>query len=295
MVLSLFFAPPPVFAQDGVIEEVVVTGSYIRRTTADSPSPLSVVSRADIENIGAVEISDIVNRMTYNTGSTNSNNSFSGGDNSSGETNINLRNLGLGSTLVLLNGRRNLAGNTDSGGNAYVNTAIMTPTIAIERIEVVKDGASALYGSDAVAGVVNFITRDNFEGAEVQGRFSSDQESWKQDDSQIAAIWGTSGDRGSITVSAEYLDRKELKIDDRWDDYGRSGVSTLGNPSTFIPQSAAVRGAYLVGGGAATGLGSRASGHPPSARRGPVRSTDSGPASTTSRRCSNWSAGNSVS
>ncbi|MFW6094176.1 MAG: TonB-dependent receptor domain-containing protein [Pseudomonadota bacterium] len=251
----LWLAPGATIAEEQVIEEVVVTGSYIRRTTADSPSPLSVIDRAQIENIGATEVADIVNRMTYNAGSTNVTNAFSGDDNSTGETNINLRNLGLGSTLVLLNGRRSVPANNDSGGNAYVSTSILMPTIALERVEVVKDGASALYGSDAVAGVVNFITRDDFEGAEFQAKFASDQESWEQDDLTLSGIWGANSDRGSIVVSAEYLDREGLQIDDRYDDYGLSGVSTLGNPGTFVPEDDAVLGAYLVGGGAATGLG----------------------------------------
>ncbi len=245
----------PALAEEAPIEEVVVTGSYIRRTAADSPSPLSVIDRAQIENIGAVEVADIVNRMTFNAGSTNVTNAFSGDDNSTGETNINLRNLGLGSTLVLLNGRRSVPANNDSGGNAYVSTSILMPTIAIERVEVVKDGASALYGSDAVAGVVNFITRDDFEGAEFQVQVASDQETWDQDDVILAGIWGARSDRGSITVSAEYLDRAGLQIDQRYGDYGRSGVSTLGNPGTFVPQDPAVLGGYLVGGGAATGIG----------------------------------------
>ncbi len=253
--ISVAVGSVPVLAQEGPIEEVVVTGSYIRRTTADSPSPLSVIDRTQIESIGAVEVADIVNRMTYNSGSTNVTNAFSGDDNSTGETNINLRNLGLGSTLVLLNGRRSVPANNDSGGNAYVSTSILVPTIALQRVEVVKDGASALYGSDAVAGVVNFITRDDFEGAEFQAQFASDQETWEQDDLTLAGIWGASSDRGSITVAAEYLDRSGLQIDDRYSDYGRSGVSTLGNPGTFVPQIPAVLGAYLVGGGAATGIG----------------------------------------
>ncbi len=154
-----------------------------------------------------------------------------------------------------MNGRRSVTGNNDSGGNAYVSTSTLMPTIAIERVEVVKDGASALYGSDAVAGVVNFITRDDFEGTEFQARFASDQETWDQDDIQLAGIWGVNNDRGSLVVSAEYLDRKGLQIDQRYGDYGRSGVSTLGNPGTFVPQDPAVTGAYLVGGGAEIGLG----------------------------------------
>src|SRR5690606_31007026 len=110
-------------------------------------------------------------------------------------------------------GRRSVPGNNDGGGNAYVSTSTLMPTIAIERVEVVKDGASALYGSDAVAGVVNFITRDDFEGAEFQARVASDQESWEQDDVQFAGIWGTGNDRGNIVVSAEYLDPQGLQID----------------------------------------------------------------------------------
>ena len=239
----------PVHAQQPAIEEIVVTGSYIRRTTADSPSPLTVISRADIEQVGAIEISDIVNRMTFNSGSTNTTSAFSGGDNSEGQTNINLRNLGLGSTLVLLNGRRFTPSATDSGGNAYVNTATLAPSIALERVEVVKDGASALYGSDAVAGVVNFITRQNFEGMELSFDYRTDQETRKQDDITFAGIWGVASDRGNITVSAEWLERKPLQIDDRFDDFGGSGVSALANPGSFVPVAVpGSTGAALTGG-----------------------------------------------
>lgn len=225
----------PTLAQEGAIEEIVVTGSYIRRTTADSPSPLTVIGRAQIEQIGAIEISDIVNRMTFNSGAISQSNGFSGGDNSTGQTSVNLRNLGLGSTLVLVNSKRFVSTSTDSGGNAFVNMATLVPSIALERVEVVKDGASALYGSDAVAGVVNFITRSNFEGMELSFDARSDQETWKQDDFTFSGIWGVSSDRGHITLAAEYLERKGLQIDDRWDDFGRTGVSTLGNPGSFVP------------------------------------------------------------
>ncbi len=226
----------PVHAQQPAIEEIVVTGTFIRRTTADSPSPLTVIDRMEIEQTGAIEIADIVNRMTFNSGSTNTTSAFSGGDNSEGQTNINIRNLGLGSTLVLLNGRRFTPSATDSGGNAYVNTAVLAPAIALERVEVVKDGASALYGSDAVAGVVNFITRSNFEGMELAIDYRTDQETRKQDDFMVAGIFGISSDRGNITVSGEWLDRKPLQIDDRYNDFGGSGVSALANPGSFLPQ-----------------------------------------------------------
>jgi iron complex outermembrane recepter protein len=225
----------PTLAQEGAIEEIVVTGSYIRRTTADSPSPLTVIDRAQIEQIGAIEIKDIVNRMTFNAGSINSTNAFSGGDNSTGQTNINIRNLGLGSTLVLINGKRFVKTATDAGGNAYVNTSTLIPSIAIERVEVVKDGASALYGSEAVAGVVNFITRSGFEGMELSFDARTDQETRKQDDFTFSGIWGFSGERGSVVVSAEFLERKALTINDRFGDYGGTGLSTLANPGNFSP------------------------------------------------------------
>lgn len=257
------FSVAPAFAEEA-IEEVVVTGSYIRRNTADSPSPLTVIDRAQIEQTGAIEISDIVNRMTFNSGSTNNTNAFSGGDNSTGQTNINIRNLGLGSTLVLVNGRRFVPTGSDSAGNQFVNTATLIPAIALGRVEVVKDGASALYGSDAVAGVVNFITRDDFDGMELQFDYRTDQETQEQDDYTFAGIWGVSGDRGNMTASFEYLERKGLQINDRYDDFGGSGLSTLGNPGTFLPAAvpgspgaALVTPAFVTGGivGGSPGLG----------------------------------------
>lgn len=249
----------PALSQERALEEIVVTGSYIRRTTADSPSPMSVIDRAQIEQIGAIEISDIVNRMTFNSGAISQSSGFYGGDGSTGQTSINLRNLGLGSTLVLVNGKRFVATATDAGGNAYVNLSTLVPSIAIERVEVVKDGASALYGSDAVAGVVNFITRSNFEGMELSFDARSDQETWKQDDFTFSGIWGISSDRGHITVAAEFLERKGLQIDDRWDDFGRTGVSTLGNPGSFVPViTSGSNAANPIAPGSPTNLGTAA-------------------------------------
>lgn len=95
--------------------------------------------------------------MTFNSGSTNQTNTFSGNDSSTGQTNVNLRNLGLGSTLVLINERRMVSANNDNAGNAFVDLSGILPNIAFERVEIVKDGAPALYGSDVVAGVVHFI------------------------------------------------------------------------------------------------------------------------------------------
>jgi iron complex outermembrane recepter protein len=225
----------PTVAQEGAIEEIVVTGTYIRRTTADSPSPLTVVSKADIDELGAFDVKDVVNSLTFNSGNISRSNAFSGGDNSTGETSINLRNLGVGSTMVLVNGKRVMSTSTDGGGNAYVNLTALLPNIALERVEVLKDGASALYGSDAIAGVANFITRSNFEGLEFQIDASTDSETRKQDDILASWILGMRGDRGHVMVAGSFLDRKPLWIGDRFDRYGQTGLSTFGQPGRYIP------------------------------------------------------------
>lgn len=230
-ILSLFAFGA--IAED-TMEEVVVTGSYIKRNTADSPSPLSVINREEMEAIGAIEIKDVVNTMTYQSGNIANSNVYSGGDSGTGNSNINLRNLGMGSTLVLINGKRSAPASTDNSGNGYVDLSQLIPGIALQRVEIVKDGASALYGSDAIAGVVNFITRNNFEGAEIQLNWATDDETGNQDDLLVSAIMGIAGDRGHMMVSGSYLDRKPLQYIDRLSTFGNSGISTFGQPGRFV-------------------------------------------------------------
>ncbi|MDP6375993.1 MAG: TonB-dependent receptor [Pseudomonadales bacterium] len=232
--LPFFAFPFATYAEESEIEEVVVTGSYLKRSTADSPSPLSVVDKADIDELGAFDVKDIVNSLTYNSGNISQSTPFYGGDSSNGNTNINLRNLGNGSTLVLINGKRNTPTNFDNVGNGYVDLSGIVPNIAIERVEIVKDGSSALYGSDAIAGVVNFITRQDFEGAELSIDYSTDDETKLQDDMLIQGIIGISSDRGNVTISASYLSRDPLAIGDRYETYGESGLSTFGQPGRYV-------------------------------------------------------------
>ncbi len=225
----------PAYAQTGgEIEEIVVTGSYLKKTTADSPSPLSVIDKADLDEIGAVDVKDVINSLTYNSGNISNSTSFYGGDNSTGRGSVNLRNLGNGSTLVLINGKRSVATDFDGGGNGFIDLQGTIPNIAIERLEIVKDGSSALYGSDAIAGVVNFITRKDFDGFELQVDFATDDETKKQDDILISGIMGIVGDRGRAVFSASFLDRDPLQIGDRYEDFGQSGLSTFGQPGRYV-------------------------------------------------------------
>ena len=224
-------------ADDEAIEEVIVTGSYLKRTAADSPSPLSVITSAEIEDLGAQDIAEIIQALPWQSGSQTRAATF-GGEGADGQNSINLRNLGHGSTLPLINGKRNVASWYNPTGSASVNVNGLVPNIALERIEIVKDGASALYGSDAVAGVVNFITKKDFEGFDVSYEFSTDDETGKGDTNNLQMIWGVQGDRGGIVVAAGSLNRDEINVDDRYERFGGSSASGTGQPGLFLPVDA---------------------------------------------------------
>ena len=219
---------PAVFAEEE-IEEVVVTGSYLKRSVEDSPSPLAVISSADIDDLGAQSIADVIQTLPWQSGSVSRSSTF-GGEGGRGAMTMNLRNLGQSSTLVLVNGKRNVASFYDEGGNAAVDVNALIPNIALERIEIVKDGASALYGSDAIAGVANFITKKNFEGFDVQYEFQTDDETKKGDTSNLQMIFGTQGDRGGVIVSAGVRNQDRITVADRYDRFGGSTASGTGQP-----------------------------------------------------------------
>src|SRR5688572_639126 len=138
------------------LDKIEVTGSRIKRADIETSQPILTLSRQDIQKQGVTSVADVLQRISSNGAALNANFN-NGGDGSSG---ISLRNLGEGRTLVLVNGRRWTQG---LDGSVDLNTI---PAAMIERVEVLKDGASTIYGSDAIAGVVNVITRSNFDGAE---------------------------------------------------------------------------------------------------------------------------------
>ena len=216
------------------IEEIVVTGSYIRRASQfDSPSPLTTIGFEDIADLGVNEISDIIERMTINTGSQNNPDAFTQNA-STGTTNINLRGLGVNSTLVMLNSRRQVhSAVTTNRGNNFVDTSALPPMIAFDRIETLKDGATALYGSDAVAGVVNFITRSDFEGLEVQLDVQT-VTGYPQDDQQFSLMYGGGTDRTHVLLAFSVLDRKPLTTADKRLSTVADDLSAVGNPGSFL-------------------------------------------------------------
>lgn len=187
---------PSSFAQDDTIEEVIVTGSHIRRSGFEGRAPIQVVDAETIAKLGVNQPVEILKDLTVNAGSQlyNETNSVAG------SAMFNIRNLGLGSTLTLLNGRRmGIAPNADATGTDFVDINQL-PIAMIERIEVLTDGASATYGSQAVSGVVNIITRKGFEGFEISGGGSFSE--INTGDFNIAA--GHQFDRGGFNIYGTY-------------------------------------------------------------------------------------------
>ena len=203
--------------QEAEVEEVIVTGSYLRGSPLDAPSPVQVVDRASIEAQGAAQIWDVIKNLEVNSGSI-SNEGSDGGlaemGAVSGMANVNLRNLGENSTLTLINGKRMApaATSTPTGGEFVDINSI--PLVMVERLEVLTDGGSALYGSDAVAGVVNVIMRTQFEGLELYGDIQAIEKDIGNQDRTLSAIWGWSNDTGSthFVVSGEMFRRDPVPI-----------------------------------------------------------------------------------
>ncbi len=233
-------------AAGGVLEEVIVTGTYIRRQSQfDTPSPLITITREDLDALGVNEISDVIEDLTINTGSENNPDAFTQNA-STGTSNVNLRGLGVDSTLVLLNGRRQTqsAVPTDQGEN-FVDTSSLPPMIAFDRIEVLKDGAAALYGSEAVAGVVNFITRSGFDGFEFNVELQT-VDGHPQEDVQLSGLYGVDYDSTSFLLAFSLLDREPLSTRDRRLSTAADDLSQAGNPGSFLVPSLPANPAYAL-------------------------------------------------
>lgn len=235
--LSLASAAWPrwVLAQERPDEEVIVTGSFIQRS-ADRPQPVTIITNQDLRFEQRGSVAEIFKNLPQNVGSISMVNTQQGGGavnmGNSPTNTINLRGLGARATLVLLNGTRQ----TTDGGFGYVDVNNLAPAIMIERIELLTDGASALYGSDAVAGVANFITRRDFEGIEfnVEAQRIADSNA-DRPDLNVGVLFGTRSDRTSIVAGLDYASTEILLVEDRYDDDRlRLGLSSgFGNPATF--------------------------------------------------------------
>ena len=196
----------PVLAQDDAeqLETIQVIGSRIKRTDIETSQPVFVIEREDLQKTGLTSVGDILQDLTTNGAALNT--TFNNGGN--GETQIDLRNLTANRTLVLVNGKRWVSG---LGGAVDLNTI---PVTIIERVEVLKDGASAIYGSDAIAGVVNITTRDTYDGAEASAYLGENEEGDGRTELYDFTI-GSSTDRASVVMNASYTKQEPIFAGDR--------------------------------------------------------------------------------
>ncbi|WOF43530.1 TonB-dependent receptor [Sphingopyxis indica] len=191
---------PPLATDAPNGSDIVVTGSRIRRQDLAGVGPATVVSAEQIENTGIVNIETVLQRLPANAGFAGNQTSAYWTSNGYGTAQVNLRGLGIKRTLVLLNGRRLVAGGTGANSSPDLN---MIPVVALARTDVLKDGASAIYGADAMAGVVNLVTRTDYEGLGLSARYGITGEG---DGSDFSAdlIWGIRNDRGGVMIAATY-------------------------------------------------------------------------------------------
>ncbi len=195
------------------LEEVLVTGSHIRGVENLS-SPLITFDREDIEKGGFGTTQQLIQSLPQNVGNISdttlgSVNGGPRGERNYGGSGVNLRGLGSDSSLVLLNGRR-LA---SAGQGSFVDLSLI-PISAIERVEVLTDGASAIYGSDAVGGVVNLVLREDFNGAETRARFGAVTQG-NLSESQASQLFGYAWNSGRAIFGYEYFEKTKLDADDR--------------------------------------------------------------------------------
>ncbi|WP_045737308.1 TonB-dependent receptor [Xanthomonas sp. MUS 060] len=191
------------------LDRIEITGSRIRQVDTETAQPVMLISRDQIEKQGFKSVADILQNIpTAGSPALSRTSPLASGEDVGGYY-IDLRNLGAARTLVLVDGKR--LGSTNSG----LQDVSSIPAVAVERIEVLKDGASSIYGSDAISGVINIITRKHFDGAEAGAYIGQ----YGQGDGQRQVydfMMGSSSDRGSLNAGVEYSKEDPVWARDRW-------------------------------------------------------------------------------
>jgi iron complex outermembrane recepter protein len=240
----------PADAETSVLEEVIVTGSRIARTELEATSAVAVVGRDDFDAQGFENFADLaasLPQFSPSFGTSRTQSTFSGTA-TSGLNSTNLRNLTPVRTVVLINGRRVTSGSPVS---TFVDFNTI-PTANVERTEILTGGAAAVYGADAVAGVVNLITRKNFEGIEIGGSYSLSSESDNENPNAYLLIGGKFADRGHGLLTLEYDFQGEVACRDRFlcaEDFAwtSAAVGPVRGPAAYSGVAPAGRFFYPMG------------------------------------------------
>jgi iron complex outermembrane receptor protein len=245
--------------EGGALEEIVVTGSRIARDEFSSAAPLQTFDIESAKQIGITTVSELLQRSTIangqqlngelNTNAGNSNASEAPAIGGVGSANVSLRGLGPERTLILVNGRR-LGSSGVRGAPAQPDINLL-PLNMVERVEVITEGASSVYGADAVAGVVNVILRDEFEGLELSVNTESPTDGG--DVNQFSFMAGAKSDRSRIVISGEYYDQDRLRAGDRYDCPRDTEVDQQGNVLTKCFNGFFDNSVYVLGGAGTSG------------------------------------------
>ncbi len=229
-------------------EEIIVTGSRVRRKDLTTPAPITVINKEQVTASGKVSIGDFLQTLPEQGNAINT--SVNNGSTGNGSTRVSLRGLGSARTLVLLNGRRFVPGGP--GADASVDLSSIPPG-ALERIEVLKDGASAVYGSDAIGGVINLITRKRMNGVEVTG-FAGTSTQGDGSTYDLNILAGTSGERGNLLFSGGYYNQQTVFAGDRTfaavpRAFSTTGIGILGNKMGEYTQGSSTvpAGTFVLG------------------------------------------------
>lgn len=214
---------------DDDVEKIAVTGSRIKRTDLEGPSPVVTITESEMLAKGFVTVQDALNNLTQTTGGQLDQQQTFGFTPSASA--VDIRGFGVGRTLVLLNGRRMPQFPLAAGGTSNFVDLSSIPSSAISRIEVLTDGASAIYGSDAIGGVVNVILKDSLDETQINVRYGDTDEGGMQN-SRIQMTTGVESEKGSALFFFEYLDREELNFTDRersaFDELNPNDISDVG-------------------------------------------------------------------
>jgi iron complex outermembrane receptor protein len=227
-------------AQEAPLQRVEVTGSSLKRVDSETALPVTIISKTEIERTGATSTEQLMQSISSLSSAGGTTGATGAGSSTGGLSAISLRGLGSTRTLILVNGRRLAAFAGSNGASVNINAI---PLAAIERIEILKDGASGVYGSDAVAGVINFILSRKADGVSITGGYGAPGESGGGQNSRLSVTGGLNTDALSVVASGSYEKDKAIFGRDR--DYARSatklpfysgGATGLGNiQGSFTP------------------------------------------------------------
>jgi outer membrane receptor protein involved in Fe transport len=221
-------------------EDIIVVGSRIGTSSNyDSSVPIVTIDRQAIEDSGYTNLQQLLVKLPSTGNGTFSTRGNNQDSTANGAAAVSLRGLGADATLVLVNGRRVAISSFAEGITTGFVDINAIPVSAIERIEVLKDGASAVYGSDAVAGIVNVVLRKDFDGFEVTGGFG---EASDLDETNVSAVWGTDSEAGNVTIIFDYFENSRLSNGERGslgtaDQTARGGQdfrSSRSSPGNFV-------------------------------------------------------------